>query len=216
MLSHVWLFATSWTVVNQASLSMEFSRQEYWSGLPFPSLGNLPNPGIEPTSLLCPVSLGRIFTSWVTGEDFWINTSFWTKAEVPILWPHDAKNWLIGKDLDAGKDWRQEEKGTIKDEMVGWHHWLDGHGFGWTPGVGDRQGGLACCSSWGHKELDMTEWLNWWAQLYAESSKYSLQPEGGLGDPQHNNTSWPKKKKGLFQECKIGVKIGKITTIHSH
>ena len=83
------------------------------------------------------------------------------EAEAPILWPPDAKTWLIGKDPDAGKDWGQEEKGTTKDEMVGWHHQLDGHGFRWTPGVVDRQGGLACCSSWGHKESDMTEWLNW-------------------------------------------------------
>ena len=69
--------------------------------------------------------------------------------------------WLIGKDPDAGRDWRQEEKGTTEDETAGWHHWLKRHGFGWTPGVGDGQGGLACCGSWGHKELDTTEWLNW-------------------------------------------------------
>ena len=62
---------------------------------------------------------------------------------------------------DAGRDWRQEEKGTTEDEMAGWHHQLDGHEFGWTPGVGDGQGGLACCNSWGHKESDTTEWLNW-------------------------------------------------------
>ena len=83
------------------------------------------------------------------------------EAETPILWPSDAKSWFIGKDPDAGKDWRQEEKGTTEDEMVGWHHRLDGHGFGWIPGVGDGQGGLACCGSWGCKELDTTEWLNW-------------------------------------------------------
>ena len=73
----------------------------------------------------------------------------------------DVKNWLIRKDPDAGRDWGQEEKGMTEDKMVGWHHWLNGHGFGWTRGVGDGQGGLACCSSWGHKELDTTEWLNW-------------------------------------------------------
>ena len=83
------------------------------------------------------------------------------EAETPILWPPDAKSWLIGKDLDAGKDWGQEEKGTTEDEMVGWHHWLNGHEFGWTPGIGDGQGALVCCSSWDHKELDMTEQLNW-------------------------------------------------------
>ena len=69
------------------------------------------------------------------------------EAETPILWPPDVKSWLIGKDPDAGKDWGQEEKGTTEDEMVGWHHRLNGHGFGWTLGVGDAQGGLVCCSS---------------------------------------------------------------------
>ena len=78
-----------------------------------------------------------------------------------ILWPPEAKNWLIWKDPDAGKDWGQEEKGTTEDEMVRWHHWLNGHGFGWTLGVGDGQGGLACCGSWGRKESDTTEPLNW-------------------------------------------------------
>ena len=81
------------------------------------------------------------------------------KAETPILWPPHAKSWLIGKDSDAGRDWGQEEKGTTEDEMVGWHHRLDGHEFEWTLGVGD--GGLACCDSWGRKESDMTELLNW-------------------------------------------------------
>ena len=72
-----------------------------------------------------------------------------------------VKSWLIGKDSDAGRDWGQEEKGTTEDEMAGWHHWLDGHEFAWTPGVVDGQGGLACCNSWGCKESDTTEWLNW-------------------------------------------------------
>ena len=95
------------------------------------------------------------------------------EAETPILWPPDAKSWLIGKDPDAGKDWGQE-KGTIEHEMVGWHHWLNGHGFGWTPGVGDGQGGLACCDSWGRKESDMTEWLNWTKLIpyFVERMKY--------------------------------------------
>ena len=78
------------------------------------------------------------------------------EAEAPILWPHDWKNWLIGKDPDAGKNWRQEEKGTTEDEIVGWHHWLDGHEFALTSIVGDAQGGLQCCSPWGHKESDTT------------------------------------------------------------
>ena len=83
------------------------------------------------------------------------------EAETPILWPPHAKSRLIWKDPDAGKDWRQEEKGTTEDEMVGWHHQLDGHVFGWSPGVGVGQGGLACCGSWGCGESDTTEWLNW-------------------------------------------------------
>ena len=83
------------------------------------------------------------------------------KAETPILWPPHGKNWLIGKDPDAGRDRGQEEKGTTEDEMVGWHHWLNGCEFEWTPGVGDGQGGLECCNSWSHKESDTTKWLNW-------------------------------------------------------
>ena len=82
------------------------------------------------------------------------------EAETPILWP-DAKNWLIGKDPDVEKDWGQEDKGMTEDEMVGWHHWLIAHEFEQAPGVFDGQGGLACCSPWGHKESDTTEWLNW-------------------------------------------------------
>ena len=83
------------------------------------------------------------------------------KAETPVLWPPHVKSWLIGKDSDAWRDWGQEEKGTTEDEMVGWHHRLNGHEFEWTPGVGDGQGGLACCNSWGRKESDTTERLNW-------------------------------------------------------
>ena len=83
------------------------------------------------------------------------------EAEISILWPPDVKSWLIWKDSDAGKDWGQEEKRTTEDEMVGWHHRLNGHGFGWTSQVGDGQGGLACCDSWGCKESDTTEWPNW-------------------------------------------------------
>ena len=83
------------------------------------------------------------------------------KAETPVLWPLHAKSWLIGKDSDAGKDWGQEEKGTTEDEIAGWHHWLDGRESGWTPGVGDGQRGLVCCDSWGRKESDTIEQLNW-------------------------------------------------------
>ena len=85
------------------------------------------------------------------------------EAETPVLWPPDVDSWLIWTDPDAGKDWGREEKGTREDEMVGWHHQLNGHEFGWILGVGDGQGGLVCCSSWGRKESDMTERteLNW-------------------------------------------------------
>ena len=83
------------------------------------------------------------------------------EAEAPVLSSPDAKSWLIWEDPDAGKDCKQEEKGMTEDEMVGWHHRLNGDGFGWTPGVGDGQGGLVCCGSWGCKGSDMTELLNW-------------------------------------------------------
>ena len=83
------------------------------------------------------------------------------EVETPIVWPPHAESWLIWKDPDAGKDWGQEEKGTTEDEMVGWHHRHNGLGFGWTLGVGDGQGSLACCGSWSRKESDTTEWLSW-------------------------------------------------------
>ena len=197
----------------QASPSMGFSRQEYWSRVPLPSPGDLPDPGIEPRSqglnpgllhfrkMLYPLShfSVNVKESWVPE-----NWCFWTvvleitlespldckeiqpvhpkgnqpwifigrtdaEAETPILWPPNGKNWLIGKDPDAGKDWRWEEKETTEDKLVGWHHRLNGHKFEQTPGVGDGQGGLACCSLWGCKELDTTEWLNWTELKWTES-----------------------------------------------
>ena len=96
------------------------------------------------------------------------------EAETPVLWPPDVKTWLIWKDPDDEKDWGQEKKWVTEDEMVGWHHWLDGHGFGWTPGVGDVQGSLVCCSSWGRKESDTTEWLKWTELIHQAHSKYLL------------------------------------------
>ena len=82
------------------------------------------------------------------------------EAETPILWPPDGKNWLLRKDPDAGKDWRQEEKGTTEEKMLGWYQWLDGHEFEKAPGIGDGQGSLACCSPWGHKELNRLNWTD--------------------------------------------------------
>ena len=106
-------------------------------------------------------------------------------AETPILWPHDVKNWLTGKDPDAEKDWRQEEKGMTEDEMVGWHHWLDGHEFEYATGIGDGQGSLSCYSPWGHKESDTTvNWLrrkqmlyitNWWNRKWRNSKEKPIE-----------------------------------------
>ena len=96
------------------------------------------------------------------------------EAETAILWPPDGKSWLIRKDPDAGEDWRQEEKGMTEDEMVGWHHRLNGHGSGCTLGVGDGQGGLVCCGSWGPKELDTTERLNWTELKYDVENRNAM------------------------------------------
>ena len=104
------------------------------------------------------------------------------KAETPVLWPPHMKSWLIGKDSDAGRDWGQEEKGMTEDEMAGWHHWLDGHEFEWTPGVGDGLGGLACCNSWCRKGLDTTEWLNW-CWMWGAMQKWSRSWIRGVPTP---------------------------------
>ena len=93
-----------------------------------------------------------------------------TEAEDPILGPLEVKNWLIGKDSDSGKDWRQQEEGKTEDEMIGWHHWLYGHGFEQAPGVGDGQGSLAC-GPWDRKEPDTTEQLNWTELNWTDSIK---------------------------------------------
>ena len=93
------------------------------------------------------------------------------EAESLIRRPPDEKSWLIGKDPNARKDWGQE-KGTTENEMVGWHHRLNGHEFGWTPQVGDGQEGLACCCSWDPKEVEMTKWLNWTEQIIISFVRY--------------------------------------------
>ena len=117
---------------------------------------------LQPMTLESPVDCKEIQPVHSKGDRSWVfigRTD--AEAETPILWPPHVKGWLIGKDSDAGRDWGQEEKGTTEDEMAGWHHRLEEHEFEWTPGVGGGQGGLACCNSWGRKESDTTEWLNW-------------------------------------------------------
>ena len=101
------------------------------------------------------------------GDQLWVFIGrIDVEAEIPILWPPDAKSWLTGKDPDSGNDWGQEEKGTTEDEMIGWRHWLDVHGFGWTPGVSDEQGGLACFGSCVSKSQT---WLNDCTELHKHS-----------------------------------------------
>ena len=148
-LSCVWLFATSWTIAHQAPLSVEFSREECWSGLPFPSSGGL---------VSCVSYTGRwFFTTESPGKTLEIVAYLATWCEELTHW----KRLWYWEGLGAGGE------GMTEDEMVGWHHRLDGREFEWTPGVGDGQGGLACCSSWGCKESDMAERLNWlnWMKL---------------------------------------------------
>ena len=140
--SHVWMweldYKESWVPMNWC----------FWTVLLDKTLGSL-------------LSCKEIKPVNPKGNQFWIfigRTD--AEAEAPIFWPPDAKNWLLRKDPDAGKDWRQEEK-RMTDEMVGWHHWLNGHEFEQAPRVGDGQGSLACCSPWDRKESDTTEQLNW-------------------------------------------------------
>ena len=126
------------------------------------------------------------------------------EAETPILWPPHAKSWLIWKNPDAGRDWGQEEKGMTEDEMAGRHHWLDGHGFGWTLGVGDGQGDLVCCGSWGSKESDVTERLNW-TELKSGYTHYFLT-YSHLLETQEN--SWQKVAKAHLREMnRLGIII---------
>ena len=125
------------------------------------------------------------------------------EAETPILWPPDVKYELIGKDSDAGKGWRQEEKGTTEDEMVGWHHRRHGHEFKQAPGVGDGQGGLACCCSpWGGKELDTFEWLNNWTELREFVRNEESQP---LPDLLNQNLHFNKVPSSFLCSLKSAV-----------
>ena len=134
------------------------------------------NCGVGEKTLESPLDCKEIQPVHPKGNQSWIfirRTD--VESETPILWPPDAKNWLIGKDPDAGKDWRLEEEGMTEDEMVGWHHRLNEHEFGWILGVGDGQGGLVCCSPWGRKESDTTERLNWTAvKSFLGASPHSI------------------------------------------
>ena len=134
------------------------------------------------------------------GNQSWIFTGR-TNDETPILWPPDVKNWLIGKDPDAGKDWRQGEKGTTEDEMVGWHCQLDGHEFEQAPGVGNGQGSLMCCRPWGCKESEMTEQLNWTElrNLYAGQEVTVIT--------EHETMHWFKIGEGAHQDYIVTLVI---------
>ena len=133
---------------NKVSCNLVIFNQQKWENRNVRNMARVHSKDLKPVH-----SKGDQSWDFFAGND--------AKAETPVLWPPHAKRWLIGKDSDAGRDWGQEEKGTTEDEMAGWHHRLDGREFEWTPGVGDGQGGLACCDSWGRKESDMTEKLNW-------------------------------------------------------
>ena len=148
-------------------------------------------------TLESPLDCKEIQTVHSKGDQSWVffgRTN--AKAETPVLWPPHAKSWLNGKDSEAGRDWGQEEKGTTEDEMAGWHHRLDGHEFGWTPEVRDGQGGLACCNSWGRKESDTTEQLNWTELKY--TSCYNKQDQ--IWEARHNfkcpGPSFPRDGSG--------------------
>ena len=130
------------------------------------------------------VILTRIFLPIITSL-----TNDWTKFQAGMVWfqhlwssllgGSENKSWLIGKDPDAGRDWGQEKE-TTEDEMAGWHHQLDGHEFEWTLGVGDGQGGLECRDSWGRKESDTTEWLNWTENRYCQRARWNCGTVMGL------------------------------------
>ena len=131
------------------------------------------------------------------------------EAETPVLWPPHAKSWLIWKDPDAGRDWGQEEKGTTEDEMAGWIHRLDERESEWTPGVGDGQGGLACCDSWGRKESDTTERLNWLIdtmEYYLATIKNEILPLATIWMGLQGITLseiWHKDKYHMIHKCGI-------------
>ena len=144
------------------------------------------------------------------------------KAETPVLWPSHVKSWLIGKDSDAGRDWGQEEKGMTEDEVAGWHHQLDGREFEWTSGVGDGQGGLACCNSWGRKESDATERLNWtescdliaYLGILWRHIKKERERKGGRNRT-FGNYYFIKDSTSVIHETKLKWQVLEVTTPYS-
>ena len=126
------------------------------------------------------------------GNQSWVFTGRTdVEAETPILWPPDVKSWFIGEDPDARKDWGQAEKGMTEDEMVGWHHWPNGHAFGWTPGIGDGQGGLECCSSWGRRvRHDWATELNWILDFSQKASQVTQQSRIRMPAMQETQETW--------------------------
>ena len=156
--SHVWMwelgYKESWALKNWCFLTM-----------------------VLKNTLESPLDCKGIQPVHPKGNHSWIFIGrTYAEAETPTLWPPEAKNWLTGKVSDAGKDWRREEKGTTEDEMVvGWHHWLNGHEFEQALGIGNGQGSLVCCSPWGHKELDMTEQLNWTENMFFIAKRVPTQ-----------------------------------------
>ena len=206
--------ATPCTVACQASLSMGFSRQEYWSGLLFPSPGDLPNPGIKlgsPAlqadsllpelkglgyhSLIWEWHLGLLYCRMILyhlshqespyskGNQpriFIRNTD--AKAETPILWAPAVKNQLIRQYLDPGKVWRQEEKEATEDEMVGCHHWFNGHEFGQTPGGCEGQGSLTCAA---HGVMHSQTWLSNWIITTYDNRRSPVQWLNWEAAPNH-------------------------------
>ena len=157
----------------------------------------------------CPLESKEIIPVNRKGDQSWISIGRTdAEAEAPIFWLPDAKNWLIGKDPDAGKDWGQEEKGTTEDEMVGWHHWLSGHEFEQSLGVDDGQGSLACCSPWSCRvRQDWVTEVNWtWAnsrRQWKTGKPAVLQPMGSqrvrhdLVIEQTIGMAWYRKKNML-------------------
>ena len=131
------------------------------------------------------------------------------KAETPVLWPPHAKSWLIGKDPDAGRDWGQKKRGTTEEEMAGWHHQLNGREFEWTPGDGDGQGGLACCDSWGHKESDTIEQLNW-TELMFTKHDYS-EMFGGRNSLSHS--TWNVMSHKVPQKVRMRQRRTKVEVL---